>query len=276
MKLSPVNQCIYCTEINTSALTDEHIIPFSLDGRTILQKASCRPCAAKVSAVEQFFARNVLGPMRMAQNGRSRRKSRWPDRVEIEVEFEEGRKIVEIPREYHPGGFATAKFINVAPVLGVPMVDPEKAAVPYILALDRWKELPELQGAKGFLVGRLDKVFNAGMVARLAAKIAYCHAIAMLGLEGFDSDLPQFILNDDPGIFQFVGADPSQGPPVKEQEHKLKLDITRAPNGIFVTCIVWLYANWGNVENPMPSYLAVVGKANSLTFERFAGQPFHK
>jgi 5-methylcytosine-specific restriction endonuclease McrA len=42
-KYSNVNRCIYCGTLEN--LTDEHIIPYGLGGRSILPKASCSECS---------------------------------------------------------------------------------------------------------------------------------------------------------------------------------------------------------------------------------------
>ena len=61
----PVGRCIYCGA--TDELTDEHIIPFSLGGVLILDKASCngtKGCNKKTHKFEGVVARQIFGKFR--------------------------------------------------------------------------------------------------------------------------------------------------------------------------------------------------------------------
>ena len=44
------NACIYCGA--TSGLSDEHVIPFALEGEFVLRNASCKACGDKTSRIE--------------------------------------------------------------------------------------------------------------------------------------------------------------------------------------------------------------------------------
>lgn len=70
---APVNQCIYCGD-STSELTDEHIIPFGLNGNFVLPKSSCKKCAEITSRVEHRVLRGFLDVGRRAMGVSSRHK----------------------------------------------------------------------------------------------------------------------------------------------------------------------------------------------------------
>ena len=59
-----VGHCIYCPR--TDGLSDEHIIPYGLNGRWILPQASCPSCRDKTSAIETAILRESLLPFRTA------------------------------------------------------------------------------------------------------------------------------------------------------------------------------------------------------------------
>lgn len=73
----PVNECIYCGELGSedNPLTDEHIIPFGLNGNHILPKATCQRCAAITSHFELKCLREAFGLYRSQKQYRSRKKS---------------------------------------------------------------------------------------------------------------------------------------------------------------------------------------------------------
>ncbi len=64
--LKPVNQCIYCG--SKDDLTNEHIIPYALQGNWVLPKSSCKKCAAMTSDFERKILRHPLMPVRVATN----------------------------------------------------------------------------------------------------------------------------------------------------------------------------------------------------------------
>lgn len=55
-------------------LTDEHVVPYSLGGQHILERASCDICANITKRFEQDVARDLWGNARAAYNAPTRRK----------------------------------------------------------------------------------------------------------------------------------------------------------------------------------------------------------
>ncbi|MBO0734649.1 MAG: hypothetical protein J2P49_10115 [Methylocapsa sp.] len=67
-------RCIYCGKDDVT-LTDEHFLPLCLGGQHIIEKASCRLCAAITSKFEQHVARDMWGNARISYNATSRHET---------------------------------------------------------------------------------------------------------------------------------------------------------------------------------------------------------
>lgn len=89
----PVGRCIYCG--SKEALTDEHIIAYSLGGDVILPKASCRPCAAITANLEGVIGRPIFGPMRSYYEIQKRKRAEEYT-VSMIFETEMGNEIRQI------------------------------------------------------------------------------------------------------------------------------------------------------------------------------------
>ncbi len=73
MKYEPANKCIYCGK-EQEDLSDEHIIPYALNGKLVLPKSSCRAHASMTSKFELAVARKLYGIHRAHEGVRSRDK----------------------------------------------------------------------------------------------------------------------------------------------------------------------------------------------------------
>ena len=76
--------CIYCNRAVPN-LTDEHIIPLSLGGQHVIQKASCPNCADITKKFEQNIARDLWGDARISFDAPSRRKKERPSHITLSV-----------------------------------------------------------------------------------------------------------------------------------------------------------------------------------------------
>ncbi len=170
----PVNECIYCGELGTAgnALTDEHILPFGLNGDHILPKASCRRCATVTSQFELKCLREAFGLYRSQKQFRSRKKSH--------------KQIAEVINRYQNGNIQRAEYgANEVPKAVAFPVFP----VPGILVgNDPCKDLSEDLLVKIHTSGRppfSEQVEEVGMklsitpqpLARMIAKIGYGFAV---------------------------------------------------------------------------------------------------
>ena len=98
-----IGYCIYCGD-KTSALSDEHIVPFSLSGGAVLPNASCAKCAKVTSRFEGDIARQQLGAFRVRAGLPTRRPNRRPSKLRFDLIDKDGTKrSVDVVPEQHPG-----------------------------------------------------------------------------------------------------------------------------------------------------------------------------
>jgi ribosomal protein S14 len=75
-KYPPIGRCIYCgSDGGLNGLSNEHLIPLSLAGDAVLQKASCADCARETSKIELYLARDIFREFRSHIGAPSRKKS---------------------------------------------------------------------------------------------------------------------------------------------------------------------------------------------------------
>lgn len=161
-------------------LTDEHIVPFALEGIWLLPKSSCATCSAETSKFERICCRQFYGSFRTRENLRSRRKH--PERVVAMRAYEP----MEIPRQCAISTFPILRFHDQPGMLQVPSIEKDNWAD--ILTLEVKNAPPERPLPPGISFGQS---FDLDAFARMMAKIAHGFAVAVFGRDGFTS-----ILND--------------------------------------------------------------------------------
>jgi hypothetical protein len=115
-KYNGFGRCIYCGVSGSIVkLTDEHIIPNSLDGGSELEDASCPTCAGITKKFEEYCARKIYGGYRYLHNSKSYHKKNWPTSFPATLVFKDHEEPIELPKEHHP--FAT----------GIPVVPSENS-----------------------------------------------------------------------------------------------------------------------------------------------------
>lgn len=92
-------------------------------------------------------------------------------------------------------------------------------------------------------------------------KIAYCHTVAKLGLDGFKKLYSrQIILGSYPFISHFIGCDFNEKPSLNPTLHAISLSEIGRPGGIRLWMqSVRLFAGMGFQERGLPTYYAIVG-----------------
>jgi hypothetical protein len=82
VKFPGYGRCIYCG--STGPLKDEHIIPFSLGGKAVIEAASCGDCEKVTSYLDGYLARQIFHEYRAHAGMKSRRPKgahpNWPPR----------------------------------------------------------------------------------------------------------------------------------------------------------------------------------------------------
>ena len=110
--------CIYCGTTN-GTLTDEHILPLSLGGVHILEKASCLSCANITKRFEQEVARGLWGDARTAYNAPSRRKKERKTHIILSDPDVPGR-MLKVPYNEYPAGFVFYQMFRAGILEGLP------------------------------------------------------------------------------------------------------------------------------------------------------------
>lgn len=199
-RFQPVGRCIYCRS-NSSSLTDEHIVPYSLGGRTVLPKSSCTACAAITSKFEMFCARKMFGGVRLKGSFPSRKNRNRSGRTLVQTNL----GLVEIDVS-DMTAFCPMYRYSQAGILQEPK---------------RYCETFECKiGGRSlnFDAALLDRNItevrspnftpDPTIFALLLSKIAHCEAVAAFGYEGFKHFLPKYILQKDNRLPFVVGGMP--------------------------------------------------------------------
>ncbi|WMB74678.1 hypothetical protein RA178_08775 [Shewanella oncorhynchi] len=224
---SPVNQCIYCGN-SKDKLTDEHIIPFGLNGNFVLPKSSCAKCAEITSKVELRVLRGFLDVGRRAMGVSSRHKKRNKSPT-APVRFIIGQKRVdgEMPIE---GGFHTMHL----PIFTTPLalggkakdINPASIEVAGIDTLHIGNEIDCLNKNRATGI-EVETKLDIWSFIRMLAKIAYSYYVAEKG--GFpkeESPILPIALQQHNNAKQWIGC-LEDHPLIKPESNALHLmDIT--------------------------------------------------
>jgi hypothetical protein len=186
-----VGQCIYCG--STDKLTDEHIVPFSLGGRWVLPKASCRNCAKVTGAFEGEFARTILGPLRMLYNLPTRRPKDRPRHLPLKVKYPSSTdwEVAYVDRDICPFLIGMPIYPMPDAVTGAVTVKNRGAATSQMWLRgggfwdDRNQHLQWLCNALGATEVMPTATLHTEPFCLTLAKVAHSFAVAELGLSSF-------------------------------------------------------------------------------------------
>jgi hypothetical protein len=265
-KYPSFGECIYCGVSGADVdLTDEHIIPFSLGGNAVIVDGSCKDCARETTKIENEVARRVYWEFRAHVNSPTRRKKERPSELPFSYSIAGGEpqtKTVSVSD--HP-------FFTPMPIWGLPglfigrpptrQFEHHKAHVFYWIP-------PNIKETLGLDDGVLAEIpfpefrINHENFARAIAKIAYCEAVAQLGLHGFRRlVLPDLILGRYPCIPHFVGCSIDEPPPPSDRRalHVTQVGFQQIGRMRLVFATVRLFANSGIEDHGPPVYQVVVG-----------------
>src|SRR5215211_8794911 len=106
--------CIYCgSDGHQGGLRDEHIIPFSLGGRAIIQGASCEDCERVTSYLDGYLGRNTFHEYRAHAGTPSRKPKKRPKVFPARIIIDGKEEIQQMPPANHP-------YYLALPVWGLP------------------------------------------------------------------------------------------------------------------------------------------------------------
>lgn len=194
--------CIYCGS-RSELLTDEHILPLSLGGVHIIEKASCINCNKITTKFEHKIARGLWGDARISFDAPSRRKKKREKFIEMSDPENLNKKIRVLASEY-PAGFV---FYKMGPPgllqgLGEDVDISSSWEFTVVSDSDRRKEFLRKYGDKLTLTFRhVPREFG-----QLLCKIAHGHLLTALNLEDFSPLCLPYIMGEKTNVSHLVGG----------------------------------------------------------------------
>lgn len=269
VRFPPVGACIYCGANEGSAqLSDEHIIPYALNGKAILPLSSCQKCATITAKLERRLARGIFQPIRLLSGFRTRRPKERPRTLPV-FEFDETggttSKPLHVPLESHPA-------LHILPQFEQPgiLVGKEPSDQFHNMRLHTW--WPDDVGDR---IGRMRALgakksvlesFSLADFIRLLAKIAHGAAVADFGLGHFKPLLPGLILSESTSTgcsAYYVGGAPGKVPGTERSTHRVSTAIHHVGEKVLLVVTVRLF---GFLIPPPPVYVIVAGELPPRTF----------
>jgi hypothetical protein len=263
-KLPSLGRCIYCPE--TRDLTDEHIMPTALGGTLVIEKASCRACAAITHKYEQGVTRGMYWPLRLRMGMKGSRKHKKERPTHWAGVIEDGQDINQVLIEV--GKLPRIYAVMVMPPPGILTGAPPTESNPEIQVQLKGDNAELAQFLKEIDVGHFEFTFNLQWHAfsRMIAKICHAFVVGMVGLDGIDFLLPPLIREQSNYLAQFVGGvsatEDALLPP-----NDLGLALKQVHGGPYIVGRTTMFGN-----NRFPTYEAVVGKVldQDLIFTKLA------
>lgn len=252
IRFEPVGHCIYCSL--TGDLSDEHVIPFGLDGNLILPAASCQRCAAITSRVERRVLHEMLGPFRSRLNLRTRRPKERRDSMPLEIHSPDGSiETKQVPREEFPA--LCIGYLWPAPGIlrGVDPIDAFEHTEAVIRLVEDGVERHLPADDRRARLGR----FDVNVFARMLAKIAHAYAVGQIGEARFEPLLLDLILERSNALPWLIGGEFGNLP--REGDgglHNVQPIHVRIGDTSYWLVAIQLFAMLG-----LPRYFVVVGRA---------------
>ena len=201
-----VGACIYCDA--TGRLSDEHVIPFELNGTIVLEQASCATCAAETSRIERKLLRGHWWPLRRQLGLRSRRPKDQRDTFVATTEVDGELESIDIPAAKWPvltvfdfdvPGYLVNRFDAGAPISPRPFL---KQLAPLPVISSKRKGVFRAGRQKVTLPVNIEVVD----FIRLIAKVALGYAVFIRGLEAFEQFyVREIVLGKTDGATTYVG-----------------------------------------------------------------------
>jgi hypothetical protein len=269
-----IGQCIYCG--TKGDLTDEHTVPYSLNGAIKLKKASCKKCAEITSSFERSFTRSTLEVARDVMQYNTRRRNRRQQTYPVEVKIKGEIKTVEMPVDAYAAlvpaldlGFPTylvEKYSLSGPQYRVGRKN--NIGITVSRSPEKTKAFLEAIGAESI---RIKTSFNAYEFARMLAKIAYCETVALCGLENIkEVYVLDFILRGEGDPWRYIGGIGEYPLVVQAENPETNPDIRAVSviNGE-LRAFIQLFVPLGG-----PQYIVVVGEATDSYREKLHNEGY--
>ena len=239
-------------------LTDEHIIPYALNGFLVLAGSSCLECNTITSKFERKSIRSAFETFRIVSGSASRRASKRPKDVSIKRTNAKRKKSnpkdwqdVEVDRRLFPrgGGWFLPNYGDAGILKGIPPWENDDWKFTSSISQDDMNGLLSL-GKNHAMAYSVD----GDAFARMLAKIAHSFVIALVGPKNFKPFLNRFILNHDKSINHFLET--TNRADHDYILHRIGLDPIGLPNGkIGAHVRVCLFEAYGT-----PTYGVIAGE----------------
>lgn len=267
--VGPYDRCIFCDgDGDGRPLTDEHAIPVAIGGRLILKHATCVNCQDSIGRFEGKCLNGMFAPIRHYYGFKSARGKL--DRQPVTIQGRDKKQhTLRAERGSHPTAWALPEFYS--PTLLTGQEDKDELLCRQRITYFTQETMENATGllkyheatSVGIKLTVQDKEF-----ARMLAKIAHCHCIAALGVDGFTPLLRDAILNGDgKALSRFIGCVPPPArPPSPSLHHQFTIRTLRfvgLPLGVLVLEMDLFV---GFPEAPL--YVACVGDFKSVTDKR--------
>jgi len=260
-------RCIYCgSNGGDRGLGDEHIIPFSLGGNAVIRQASCSDCEAKTSYIDGYLARAIFGQFRVLTGIQTRNPRQRPRTFGAVLKI--NNNIIEersIPREDHPL-FLMTPIMPLPGILRGELPSQEFPGTTVTLHYGLHDNMHERLNIdpKYRIQMKVDTNINLPTIGRALAKIAYCNAVALFGLDGFRHlVLPQIICSTYPYVAHYVGGDGAARLPPPDRSgavHLLDFGAVQTGRLQLLVASIRLFSYYhADPEQGQPIYKVVVG-----------------
>ncbi len=248
--------CIYCGK-GKVLLTDEHVVPYFIGGKHVIEKASCLMCADITKKFEQDVARDLWGDARAAYQAPTRRKKERATSITLADPKRVGPDLVVPMSEYPP-----VMIFYTMEAAGI-LIGADRT-------LDRSREwglvtITDPEKIKAFEAkhpGRLTAKFKnvPKSFGRLIAKIAYCNAMTALDPSDFDPICLAYILGKKTNVSHVVGSSKITDPMMPGHGYFMRTVELMTSDRMLLIGEVRLLAN-----NGTPTYHVVVGEVSGAT-----------
>lgn len=247
-----IGECIYCGQTE-GKLTKEHAVPYSLNGRWTLLRASCEKHARITGAIERETARCLYPSVRNVLRMQSR-KGNYPESLPVIIRRsgEPEPETIHVPRNEFPLYLPTPLFPPPAVLWRKEPKDHFYATLEVLhIAGPTFKQFSEQRGV-AYAGEHIN--FDPVAFARTLAKIGFCAAIYTLGLAPLSlTPIRNIILGTDLCIGHWVGC--WYGEPVNEMGGGIEIRVKASGHDIHV--FIRLFAQF-----EAPEYHVVLGPAS--------------
>lgn len=237
--LEPIGRCIYCYINETeTVLKKEHIVPYSLAGRTFLPKASCQKCESITSAIEGQCVNKMFKLLRLRLDIQSRKRKNRISSMKIPAIVDGKNVILNMPINGILGTFGSIHF-KTPGFLRIPKEIPD-TFVGCVFSINNVNP-KDISLWEKMNVSSISSIisFDWESYALMMAKIAHCVAIEAFGIDNFDHVLTPFILNQTTEDLHYYlgGLKDIQPPKMNNRHHEIQYDIIKKDDDLYYISI---------------------------------------